>query len=90
MVCHLLPFAKIGQKAFDTTDHRTLLYKLDNYGVRGITLSWLKSYLSNRQQFVFIDGFNSTMSNTQCGVSQSSILIIIIIIIVIYIAHNNY
>ena len=61
-------------KAFDTIDHKTLLHKLNNYGIRGIALSWLKSYLSDRQQFVCIDGHNSSMSNIKCGVPQGSIL----------------
>ena len=61
-------------KAFDTIDHKTLLSKLNNYGIRGIALSWLKSYLSDRQQFVCIDGHNSSMCNIRCGVPQGSIL----------------
>ena len=61
-------------KAFDTIDHDILLYKLNNYGIRGIVLSWLKSYLSNRQQFVSIDNVESSLLNIKCGVPQGSIL----------------
>ena len=46
-------------KAFDTVDHNTLLSKLNYYGIRGIANDWFKSYLSNRSQFVSINGFNS-------------------------------
>ena len=60
-------------KAFDTIDHDILLYKLNNYGIRGIVLSWLKSYLSNRQQFVSIDK-RVFLLNIKCAVPQGSIL----------------
>ena len=62
------------QKAFDTVDHTILLYKLENYGVRGIVLKWFHNYLSNRQQFVSIGNSKSDLHSVTYGVPQGSIL----------------
>ena len=43
--------------AFDTTDHETLLHRLDHqFGIGDKSLSWMRSYLTDRYQTVFIDG----------------------------------
>ena len=36
-------------KAFDSLQHDIILKKMERYGIRGITLSWFKSYLENRK-----------------------------------------
>ena len=42
----------IIQKAFDAIDHPNLLKKLYSLGIRGNFYIWIKSYLTNRSQFV--------------------------------------
>ena len=51
-----------------------LLTKLNHYGIRGVVLDWLKSYLSQRKQFVNVNGHNSLSLPVTCGVPQESIL----------------
>ena len=62
------------KKAFDTIDHKLLLKKMELYGVRGVALNWMASYLNNRKQYVDIDGELSLYLTVLCGVPQGSIL----------------
>ena len=62
------------KKAFDTVNHTILLTKLNHYGIRGVVLDWFKSYLSQREQFVNVNGHNSLSLPMTCGVPQGSAL----------------
>ena len=68
--CIFLDFAK----AFDTVNHNILLSKLNHYGIRGNTLDWLKSYLTDRKQCVSIGNTNSSTLPIDIGVPQGSVL----------------
>ena len=61
-------------KAFDVIDHEILLRKLNTYGIRGTANDWLRSYLSNRVQFVNFDENISSTLPIKVGVPQGSIL----------------
>ena len=61
-------------KAFDTLNRDILFSKLENYGIRGVALNWIKSYFQNRKQYVQYNNVSSSHLITQCGVPQGSIL----------------
>ena len=62
------------QKAFDAVDHDILLSKLEHYTVRGLAKGWFKSHLSNRKQYVLINGYDSNLLVVKFGVPQRSVL----------------
>ena len=61
-------------KAFDKVWHVGLLFKLQQIGIDGILLKLFKSYLSNRNQRVVINGFESEWGLIEAGVPQGSVL----------------
>ena len=61
-------------KAFGTADHKILLSKLQNYGMRGIAKNWFESYVTNHKQVVKVGNVLSGQKFITCGVPQGSIL----------------
>lgn len=62
-------------RAFDSVNHDIILHKLKyNFGIDGLLLSFIKSYLSGRTQSVCVDGFSSERLPVTSGVPQGSIL----------------
>ena len=61
--------------AFDTIDHQILLQRLEDViGIKGTALSWFKSYLSDRFQFVHVNDVSSMRTEVRHGVPQGSVL----------------
>ena len=61
-------------KGFDILNRDILTYKLSKYAVSGNELSWFKSYLHNRKQYVFQNGNNSRNTSVSMGVPQGTVL----------------
>ena len=61
-------------KAFDTLIHDVLLDKMSFYGVNGVAKKLLKSYLTQRQQIVECNGFQSDSLEIKTGIPQGSVL----------------
>ena len=61
-------------RAFDTIDHRILLDKLLKYGISGNLHLLLTDYLTDRKQFVYYGGIESSLLTICCGVPQGSVL----------------
>ena len=62
------------QKTFDIVDHQILLAKLSHYGIRGVSNDWFTSYLSNYNQYVSVDGYDSGLASLNCGVPRGIVL----------------
>ena len=60
--------------AFDRVNHEGILFKLCSVGVGGSVLSVLTQFLSNRSQYVVVDGCPSKLVNVVSGMPQGSVL----------------
>lgn len=69
-------------RAFDCVDHDKLLIKLHSYGIRGVALEWISSFLKNRLHYVTLTyshkgnvvKVSSEYKEIHMGVPQGSIL----------------
>ena len=62
-------------KAFDLVNHKLLLHKLAAYKFDQSSLTWFKSYLTNRTQQVHISGKLSVPKLISAGVPQGLVLV---------------
>ena len=61
--------------AFDTIDHDILLERLHtSFGISGIVLKWIKSYLTNRTYCVKVGNYTSDSDTSRFGIAQGSVL----------------
>jgi hypothetical protein len=61
--------------AFDTIEHDILIERLRSvFGVTGIALRWVETYLRKREQYVMAGGERSASSQCEHGVPQGSVL----------------
>ena len=61
-------------QAFDKVDHQIVIEKLMILGIGGKLLKWIESFLQNRHQHVFVNGFCSNLSNVLSEVPQGSVI----------------
>ena len=62
------------RKAFDSVSHNELLVKLWHFGITGDLWYWFRAYLTDRNQYVSINNYHSSLLPVISGVPQGSIL----------------
>ncbi len=67
--CVFLDFSK----AINTVHHDICLLKLERYGIRGQALELIRSYLSNRREYVYINGQMSEELPSMVGVPSVAV-----------------
>ena len=75
-------------KALDTQNHEILFNKHEHYGIRGVALELVKSYFSERLQFVQFNQTSSSKCQIKCGEPQGSIVGPLFVILYINDLHN--
>lgn len=61
-------------KAFDKVPHKRLVYKVSKYGIKGNILGWIKSFLTDRTQYVKVGEEISETAPVTSGIPQGSVL----------------
>ena len=61
-------------KAFDALSFDIPLTKFEHYGITGVPLKLLTSYIKDRYQYIIYNGKTSNMLEMRTGILQGSIL----------------
>lgn len=62
------------EKAFDKVPHGRLLIKLSRLNIHPCVLSWIRGFLTNREQFVYANSHSSSLTPVLSGVPQGTVL----------------
>ena len=66
---------------FDRVNHQGILYRPSSLGIGGSVLSVLTQFLSNRSQFVLVDGCRSKLVSVVSRVPQGSVLGLLLLLL---------
>ena len=61
-------------KAFDRVPHKRFMQKLSSYGIDSCTYQWIETWLTQRTQYVVMDGECSLPASVLSGVPQGTVL----------------
>lgn len=61
-------------KAFDKVPHRSLIYNLEYYGIRGLTNMWVAVFISDRTKHGVLDRVTSNPAHILSLVTHGSVL----------------
>ena len=62
------------KKAFDTVSHIRLMDLLSYYGIKDPVFSWIRDFLTDKEQHVTVNGSKSKVFDVSPGVPQGSVL----------------
>ena len=71
------------KKSFDMVNQNILLKNFEHYGVRGHSVKWFSSFLTERKQYTSVNNVNSQIDDISYGAPHGSVLFPLLFLIYI-------